>query len=74
MLMMQTYWEITLSALKKKKIGLIYASTEVGLVLNTNKTKHMLISCQQNGDPNRNTDTVNRHFENVTMLKFESGN
>jgi hypothetical protein len=36
---------------------------EVGLKINTEKTKHMLLSCHQNSGQDRDMKTGNRPFE-----------
>jgi hypothetical protein len=44
---------------------LINASKEVGLELNVEKTKYMLLSCHWNVDQNQDIKIANRSFENV---------
>jgi len=48
---------------------LLEASREVGLVINTEKNKYMVMSCHQNARKNHNLMTANKHFENVTKFK-----
>jgi hypothetical protein len=45
------------------------ASKEVGLDINTQKTKYML-SCHHNEGKNQNTKTDNKSFENVAKFKY----
>jgi hypothetical protein len=45
---------------------LIDASKEVGLEINVDKTKYMLLSRHQNVDQNREIKIANRSFENVS--------
>jgi hypothetical protein len=59
MLMMQIYWEIT-------QIHKNYdASIEVGLEVNAQKTKYILLSHHQNAGQNHDIKTANRCSENV---------
>jgi hypothetical protein len=44
-------------------------SMQVGLEVNTERTKYMLMACHQNAGQNHNTKTGNRAFENVAKLK-----
>jgi hypothetical protein len=50
--------------------GIIGTSKEVGLEVNTEKTKYLLMSCQQNAGQNYNVKTVNEAFENPGMFKY----
>jgi hypothetical protein len=49
---------------------LIDASKEVGLELNVEKTKYMLLSRQRNLGQTRNIKIANRSFENVPQFKY----
>jgi hypothetical protein len=49
---------------------LIDASKEVGLEVNVEKTKCMLVSRDQNADQNQDIKIANRSFENVSQLKY----
>jgi hypothetical protein len=49
---------------------LIDASKEVGLEVNTGKTKYVLLSHYQNVKQNHDIKTANRHFENVTQYRY----
>jgi hypothetical protein len=71
-----------IDAKKKNTETLIDASKEVGLEINVEKTKYMLLSRHQNVGQNRNIKIANRSFENVTVhifaddsnkSKFDSG-
>jgi predicted HTH domain antitoxin len=53
---------------KKKTETLINASKEVGLEINVEKAKHMLVSRHQNIDQNRDIKIANRSFENVSQF------
>jgi hypothetical protein len=54
--------------------NLIYASKEIGLEANVEKTicwyMYMLEPCDQNADQNRNIKRENRSFENVSQFKY----
>jgi hypothetical protein len=73
----------SIGTVKKNTETLIDASKEVGLEINVEKTKYMLLSCQQNVVQNRDMKIANRSFENVSQVqifgddsnksKFESG-
>jgi hypothetical protein len=49
---------------------LIDASEEVGLEINIENTKYMLISRHQNVGQNRDIKIENRSFENVSQFKY----
>jgi hypothetical protein len=49
---------------------LIDASKEVGLEINVEKTKYMLLSRHQNAGQNRDIEIANRWFENVLQFKY----
>jgi hypothetical protein len=49
---------------------IIDASKEVGLEINVDKTKYMLLSRHQNVGQNRDIKTANRSFENVSQSKY----
>jgi hypothetical protein len=51
-------------------ILLIDASKEVGLEVNVEKTKCMLVSWDQNAGQNRDIKIGNRSFENVSQFKY----
>jgi hypothetical protein len=50
---------------KQRKSSLLKASKEVGLEVNTEKTKYMRVSRHQNVGKNHNLLIANRSFENV---------
>jgi hypothetical protein len=45
-------------------------NTEVGLEVNTEKTKYMLLSCHQNVGKIHDIKRANRFFENVAQFKY----
>jgi hypothetical protein len=55
---------------KKNTETLIDASKEVGLEVNTEKTKYMLLSCHQNAGQNHDMKIANRYFENVAQFRY----
>jgi hypothetical protein len=59
-----------IDTIKKNTETLIDASKEVGLEINVEKTKYMLLSHQQNVGQNRDIKIANRSFENVSQLKY----
>jgi hypothetical protein len=54
----------------KNRKALTDASKNVGLEVNTEKTKCMLTSCDQNAGQNYNIKIGNRCFENVAEFKY----
>jgi hypothetical protein len=59
-----------LGSIKKNTQTLIDASKEVGLEVNTEKTKYMLLSRQHNAGQNHDITIENRCFENVTQFRY----
>jgi hypothetical protein len=57
-----------IDAIKKNTESLTDASKEVGLDINTEKTKYMLLSRHQNVGENQDIKIANRSFENVSQL------
>jgi hypothetical protein len=53
----------------KKKKG-IYDNSEVGLEINTERTKHMLLSRHENAYHIRQIKIANRSFENISEFKY----
>ena len=49
---------------------MIVANKEMELEVNTDKTKYMVVSRDQNAGHNHNTKTDNRSFEMVEELKY----
>jgi hypothetical protein len=50
--------------------NLIDVSKEVGLEVNVDKTKYMLLSRHQNVGQNRDIKIANRSLENVSQFKY----
>jgi hypothetical protein len=59
-----------INIMKKNTETLLDASREVCLEINTEKTKHMLVSHHQNVGQNHNLLTANRSFERVTKFWY----
>jgi hypothetical protein len=56
--------------IKKNAQTLIDASKEVGLEVNTEKTKYMLLSRHQYAGQNHDIKIGNRCFENVSQFRY----
>jgi hypothetical protein len=56
-----------IDTIQKNTETLIDASEEVGLEINVEKTKYMLLSHYQRAGENRDTKMANRSFETVTV-------
>jgi hypothetical protein len=56
--------------IKKDTETLFDASKDVGLEINVEKTKYMLLSHHQNVGRNRDTKIANRSFENMSQFKY----
>jgi late competence protein required for DNA uptake (superfamily II DNA/RNA helicase) len=59
-----------IDAIKKNMDILIDASKEVGLEVNTEKTKYMLLSRHQNAGQSYDIKMANRYFENVAKFRY----
>jgi hypothetical protein len=58
------------NTIKKNTESLVDASKEVGLEINVEKTKYMLLSHHQNVGQILDIKIANRLFENVSQLKY----
>jgi hypothetical protein len=56
--------------IKKNTEPLLDASKEVGLEVNTEKAKYMLLSHHQHAGQNHDIEIANRSFENVAEFKY----
>jgi hypothetical protein len=59
-----------IDTIDKNTETLIGASKEVGLEINVEKTKYVLLSRHQNAGQNRDIELANRSFENVSQFKY----
>jgi hypothetical protein len=59
-----------IDTIKKNTEILIDASKEVGLEINIEKNKYMLLSRHQNAGQNLDIKIANRSFENVSQFKY----
>jgi hypothetical protein len=59
-----------LDTIKKNTKSIFDASKEVGLEINVEKTKNMLLSRHQNVAQNRDIKIANISFENVSQFKY----
>jgi hypothetical protein len=59
-----------IDTIKKNTETLIDASKEVGLEINVEKTKYMMLSRQQNAVQNWDIKIANRSFENMSQFKY----
>jgi hypothetical protein len=59
-----------IDTIKKNTETLIDASKEVGLEINVEKTKYMMVSRHQNVGRNRNLKIANRSFGNVFQFRY----
>jgi hypothetical protein len=59
-----------IDTIKKNTETLIDARKEVGLEINVQKTKYMLLSLHQNVGQNQDIKIANRSFENVSQFKY----
>jgi hypothetical protein len=59
-----------IETIEKNTETLIAAGKEVGLEINVEKTKYMLLHCHHNAGQNRDIERTNRSFENVSKFKY----
>jgi sorting nexin-29 len=59
-----------IGTIKKNTETLIDASKKIGLEINVDKTKYMLLSRHQNVGQNRDIKIATRSFENVSQFKY----
>jgi hypothetical protein len=57
-------------AIKKNTEALVVASKEIGLEVNAEKTKYMVMSRAQNAGENRKIKIDNKSFERVEQFKY----
>jgi hypothetical protein len=59
-----------IDTMKKNTKTLIDANKEIGLEVNTEKTKYMLLCRHQNARQNHDIKIANRCFENVAHFRY----
>jgi hypothetical protein len=59
-----------IDTIKKNTETLIDGSKEVGLEINIEETKYMLLSHQRNAGENQDIEIANRSFENMSQFKY----
>jgi hypothetical protein len=59
-----------IDTIKKNTESLIVASKEIGIEINVDKTKYVLLSRHQNVGQNQDIKISNRSFENVPQFKY----
>jgi coproporphyrinogen III oxidase-like Fe-S oxidoreductase len=59
-----------IDTIQKNTKALLYGSKEVGLEMNPEKTKYMLVSRCQKAGQRQSIKIGNRSFESVTKLKY----
>jgi hypothetical protein len=60
----------SINTIKENLVTLLEASRDVGLEINAEKTKYMIMSRHQNSGQNQNIRTANESFENVATFKY----
>jgi hypothetical protein len=64
----------SIHAIKKNTEALVEASKEIGLEVNAETTKYMVMSRDQNAGQNHNIKTDNKSFERVEQFKYFGNN
>jgi hypothetical protein len=62
--------ENSLNTIKENKETLLEASRDIGLEINAEKSKYMIISCHPNLGQNQNIRIANESFENVAKFIY----
>jgi hypothetical protein len=59
-----------IDTINKNTEPLIDASMEIGLEVNIEKTKYILVSCYKNADQNWDIKIAKRSFKNVSQFRY----
>jgi hypothetical protein len=62
--------DVSINTKKEKTETLLDASRDVGLEINAEKTKYMIMSLHSNSGQNQNIRIANESFENVAKFKY----
>jgi hypothetical protein len=60
----------SVKTIKENSETLLEASRDIGLEINAEKTKYMIMSCHQNSGQNQNIRIANESFEKVAKFKY----
>jgi sorting nexin-29 len=60
----------SINTIKENSESLLEASRDIGLEINAEKTKYMIMSRYPNSGQNKNIRIANESFENVTKFKY----
>jgi hypothetical protein len=61
---------VSINTIQENTENLLEASSDVGLEINAEKTKYMIMSRHPNPSQNQNIRTANEYFENLAKFKY----